>query len=325
MIEEKIEDECQNTLENTEIDQKLDSGNVFNIQRFSINDGPGIRTTVFLKGCFLRCPWCSNPESIKSESEIILRTVKCIKCGRCQETCPQNAVNVTEDITFIDYEKCTLCMQCVEGCPPRAIEKIGDIMSSDEVLDTVMKDINYYNKTDGGITLSGGEPLKQWKFSVDLLKKAKQKGLHTTIDTTGYSDWNILSKLLQYTDLLLYDIKHVNEKAHLNATGKSNSKIINNLKKILSETDVRVWIRVPMIPGFNNSKNFITALSSFILNLPKQPEKVWLLPFHKYATNKYIALGRIYKYSKVELIDENVLNDYINILKSNGISAEIEK
>ena len=181
-------------------------GYVFNIQRFSIHDGPGIRTTVFLKGCPLGCSWCANPESLRLLPEIITRDIKCIKCGKCIKTCPQCAIAAEDHVQrTIHWEKCDQCLQCAEACPAGAIEVMGKYLSVDEVIEEVLRDLHFYTDNSGGMTLSGGEPLSQWQFALDLLREAKQKGLHTVLDTSGYTDWEILEKILEYTDLVLYE------------------------------------------------------------------------------------------------------------------------
>ncbi|MEE9400999.1 MAG: glycyl-radical enzyme activating protein, partial [Dehalococcoidia bacterium] len=204
-------------------------GVVFNIQRFSIHDGPGIRTTIFLKGCSLHCEWCSNPESIRLSPEIIARDIKCIRCGKCVDACSQQANTVIENTRIIHWEKCNYCMKCAEVCPSGAIESVGRHMTVVEVLDIVGRDASYYRRTGGGMTISGGEPLLQWQFALKLLQEAKKRGFHTTLDTSGYADWEVLDKLLNHTDLVLYDVKHMDSAIHREATGVPNERILDNL------------------------------------------------------------------------------------------------
>jgi pyruvate formate lyase activating enzyme len=304
-------------------DALLDKGLVFNIQRFSIQDGPGIRTTVFLKGCPLHCSWCSNPESIRSTPEIFLRVVKCIKCGKCQNECPEQAITVTKDQIVVDWKKCNSCLKCTASCPSKAIELVGNSMTVNEVMEIVLKDAGYYRHSGGGITLSGGEPLAQWQFATSLLMEAKRKGLHTAIETAGCAEWAAFAGVLRYTNLVLYDLKHVDPARHFEATGIRNDRILENLKKVLSETKVPTWIRIPVIPKFNDSREFMEKVCEFILNLPRPPEKVSLLPFHKFGAGKYQALGRAYEFEETPLISKEKIEEYKGIIESNGIKVNI--
>jgi pyruvate formate lyase activating enzyme len=305
------------------VDEGFGKGLVFNIQRFSIHDGPGIRTTVFLKGCPLRCPWCSNPESHACSPELLLREVKCIQCGKCQDICPEQAITVTQSGIKVNREKCSNCLKCVQACTPRALEAIGQWLTSDEVMDTVLKDASYYKRTDGGMTLSGGEPLVQWQFALSILKKAKENGLNTTLDTTGYSKWHPFEKVLQNTDLVLYDLKQLDPAKHQAVTGIPNELILENLKKTLTETSVNVWLRIPVIPQFNNSLENMSRVTSFIENLPRMPEKVSLLPFHKFAAGKYHSLGKNYEFADVPLLEDQEIEEYKAFIASQGINVDI--
>jgi len=304
-------------------DASLKRGLVFNIQRFSIHDGPGIRTTVFLKGCPLHCPWCSNPESIHHAPEVFLRSAKCIKCETCQKVCTENAITVSKSGAHIDRERCNSCFECTKACPSKALEKTGCSMSVIEVLDIVLRDAGYYQHSDGGLTLSGGEPLAQAHFAEALLMEAKRKGLSTAIETSGYAEWSAFDKALKRTDLVLYDLKHIDSTRHREATGVSNDLILANLKKTLSETAVRVWIRIPIIPNFNDSTGTIERMRGFIQRLPRLPEKVSMLPFHKLGLGKYAALGKVYEYENAPLIDKEEIDEYKRIIESNGIKVDI--
>ncbi len=194
-------------------------GVVFNIQRFSIHDGPGIRTTVFLKGCPLHCGWCSNPESRSLFPEVITRDGDCIRCGQCIKVCPQQAIAITENIRIIEWERCNQCIRCTAACPSGAIASAGEYMTVAKVLDTVGRDASHYRRTNSGMTISGGEPLLQWTFALEKLREAKRRGFHTALDTSGYADWQILDEVLNYADLVLYDVKHLDSAKHQEATG----------------------------------------------------------------------------------------------------------
>ncbi|MFC1969903.1 glycyl-radical enzyme activating protein [Chloroflexota bacterium] len=240
---------------------------MFNVQRFSIHDGPGLRTTVFLKGCHLRCLWCSNPESMRLSPEITTKDVKCIGSGRCAEVCLQQAIAIVEKIRTIDWEKCNHCMKCAEVCPSKAIEAVGEYMTIAEVIDMVGRDSDYYRRTNGGMTLSGDEPLLQWQFTLGLLGEAKRKGVHTALDTAGYAEWEILDEVLNHTDMVLYDVKHMDSEKHQEATGVPNEQILDNLQRTLAKSKTKVWIRRPVIPNFNDSEEDLEKLCKFVLTL----------------------------------------------------------
>jgi len=303
--------------------QNEKSGIVLNIQRFSISDGPGIRSTVFLKGCPLKCPWCSNPESLRLEPEIILGGEKCIGDKRCLEACPHKAISMVDDRWTMDWRKCDNCLKCAEVCPTRRIKIAGMEMAVEEVITEIMKDESLYRRTNGGITLSGGEPLLQWQFVMALLQKAKQKGLHTAVDTSGYAQWDTFESIADYCDLLLYDLKHMDPEEHEQATGVTNQQILDNLRKIAAKNKTKVWIWRPIIPNFNDSDEEIKELCKFVIDLGSVVEKIVLLPYHKFGEGKYLATGRVYPFQGVPLLSDERIEGVKNLIESSGLRVEV--
>ena len=269
----------------------MEKGIVFNIQRYSIHDGPGIRTTVFLKGCPLRCFWCQNPESQDLNSQILLDRKKCTLCGNCVAICPTKAIRLSDGKLTIDKKACKGCGKCVEVCPNEARRLVGKLTTVDEVMHHVLRDVKFYENSGGGVTLSGGEPTAQPGFALAILKRCKEGGLHTALDTCGYAPWTTMKKLLDHVDLVLYDLKHMDPKKHIEATGKDNRLILRNVTKIADHKPLR--IRVPLIPGFNDSPEEIRAIARFVKKeLDSVP--IDLLPYNKLGESKYDLLDKSY-------------------------------
>lgn len=271
-------------------DEHNRAGVVFNIQRYSIHDGPGIRTTVFLKGCPLRCFWCQNPESQQREPEIFLKKHLCILCGQCTEVCPTGAAGLSSEGSSIDRNLCIGCGECAAVCPTGARQLVGRNITVDDVMSEVLKDVKFYRKSGGGVTLSGGDPVYQPEFSFELLKRSKEANLHTVIDTAGFASWEILSKLLKYADFVLYDIKCIDEKKHYSGMKVSNRLILENAKKIY-KSKKKMLIRVPLIPGFNDSVEEIESIARFV-HSELEGTEIELLPYNKWGESKYEYLGR---------------------------------
>ncbi len=298
-------------------------GLIFNIQRFSIQDGPGIRTTLFLKGCPLCCRWCSNPESQSAFIEIMTRDAECTKCGVCQDVCPVDAISIEHGgakVINIDRRKCTLCLKCTDVCPTNAITQVGKWMSIEEVMDEAGRDSQFYVNSGGGITVSGGEPLFQGKFACELLKSCKQKGYHTALDTSGYSAWKVLDAVLNYTDLVLYDIKHLDAKKHKWGTGKGNQLILRNLKEIARRGN-RVWLRIPLIEGYNDSLEYIREVAQ--LGIKMGAEKVSLLPYHEWSRSKYENLDKSYPAEGAKSPSKEYIQQLRDFIQSLGLKATI--
>jgi pyruvate formate lyase activating enzyme len=273
-------------------------GLVFNIQRFSIHDGPGIRTTVFLKGCSLNCLWCHNPESINPMPQLQRFPQKCIGCGRCVKVCPPNAHNLVDGRMVYSKERCIGCGACAEACYAEALVLAGKTMTVSEVLDEIAKDMSFYQNSNGGVTFSGGEPLLQIGFLEQLLSKCKQQGIHTAVDTAGNVSWECFERTLPYTDLYLYDVKTFGEEHHREATGSSNRMILENLSR-LSLLGVAIWIRIPVVPGINDSDEEMAGIFGFLSSL-KNIKRIEMLPFHRMGEGKYASLGLVFRAKNIE-------------------------
>jgi pyruvate formate lyase activating enzyme len=268
---------------------KAMNGMIFNIQRYSIHDGPGIRTTVFLKGCPLACFWCQNPESQALEPEILFERTRCTACGQCVIACPSGSNALIDKAVKIDRNKCTGCGECVAVCPNQSRRLAGREATVDEVIEEVLRDRKFYESSGGGVTLSGGEPSLQADFALELLRRFKKEGLHTALDTCGYVSWKTLRTLLDYTDLVLFDIKCLDAARHSKATGKPNELIVENVRKIAGSGET--WIRIPLVPGFNDSEEEVRAILTFI----KRELGLTKIDLHRYnplGEEKYARLDR---------------------------------
>jgi pyruvate formate lyase activating enzyme len=269
----------------------LTTGIIFNIQKFSIHDGPGIRTTVFFKGCPLRCWWCHNPESQAFEPELVFWEKRCIGCGACLQACPQGAIPLDDDV-FVDQAKCTLCGACVQVCYAEAREIIGREMTTAEVMAEIEKDIPFYEESGGGATFSGGEPLSQPDFLLALLRACQEKEIHTALDTCGFASWEVLDTVREYVDLFLYDLKLMDDARHCTFTGVSNELILRNLQS-LSQQGHDICLRVPIIPQVNDDDEHIRQIGEFAAAL-LHLNRVDLLPYHDIAADKYQRLNKAY-------------------------------
>lgn len=283
-------------------------GSIFNIQRYSLHDGPGIRTVVFMKGCPLRCKWCSNPESWNSAREMYYDASKCIgiaECGFCLPVCGRGAISVdTGGEIIINRGDCVQgCVDCTAVCPSKALDVYGRLMTVEEVLKIAEQDSMFYARSGGGLTLSGGEVTAQIEFAEALLAGAKRRRIHTAIETCGYSAWSQLARLLPHLDMIHYDLKSLNEQAHIQFTGVSPRRIKDNLER-LSHSFERsaIVVRTPVIPGFNDSAEDIAQIAEFIASLGGIRHE--LLKYHRYGSMKYGLLGRSYELGTEELSEE---------------------
>ena len=295
------------------------SGTVFDIQRFSLHDGPGIRTIVFLKGCPLSCKWCSNPESQNMKPVIMYKKNECLHCGRCINACSRKAISF-ENKTFIDRSICTGCGECANACPAGALVVKGKTMTVQQLIRELKKDATTYRRSGGGITLSGGEPLVQYEFAAELLRACKAQGWDTAIETTGAGITEAVEKVIPYVDTVLLDIKHLDTEKHKKFTGIGNEQILKNAARI-SQISSTV-VRVPVIPGFNYSEEEIRAITEFAKML-RGMRTIHLLPYHTFGENKYDLLGRDYALADIKPLKPEELEHLKTMVEREGFQCII--
>jgi len=297
------------------------SGTVFNIQRFSTRDGPGLRTTVFLKGCPLACSWCHNPESRDAHPQLAHRAERCISCGECVEACPREAVSLASGRMVKVTDRCQQCLTCVETCGADSWAAFGAVMTAGEVLREVTRDVPFYEESGGGVTFSGGEPLLQPGFLAALLTASKLAGLHTAVDTCGAADWDQFQRILPLTDLFLYDLKVMDDDRHREAAGATNRLILDNLRR-LSRSGATVLVRLPVVPGITDDRANVERWGSFIASLP-HPPAVQLLPYHHTGEAKYRLLGMDGDRTAIPAPDRERLEAIADTLGAHGLDVTI--
>jgi pyruvate formate lyase activating enzyme len=299
-------------------------GLIFDIQKFAIHDGGGIRTLVFLKGCPLLCPWCSNPESLAGKPEITFVCNNCIGCGKCLEICPSDAIS--QDASngkglIIDRDRCTLCGQCAKHCYAGAINIIGRYLSVPELMEIIERDRKFYEQSNGGVTFSGGEPTAQPEFLKAALKETQRRGIHTAIETSSFVNWETYASILEHVDLVLTDIKHMDDAEHKRLTGVSNKVILDNLRNI-SRLGIPVKIRLPLIPGLNDSTRNLETTADFVERL-SHVQSLDILPYHRLGEMKWGQLGQDYSLAGVEALTLEETEARIQLFRDRGLKVSI--
>ena len=294
---------------------------LFNLQRFSTEDGPGIRTTLFFKGCPLRCPWCHNPEGLRPGPEVMWQSLTCLGCGDCAEACPQTAIHLDDSRVHVDRRRCKSCGRCVQACPSGARELAGTEYTVDALLDEVLKDRTFYATSGGGVTFSGGEPMMQLDFLIALAKECKNRDFHTALDTSGYARWENYLKVIDFIDLILYDMKHMDPERHKEFTGVDNKLILANAKR-LDEHDKTMWIRVPVVPDCNDTVENMQAAADHFKGF-QHIERVELLPYHRLAESKYRRLHQHYSLEGTETPVEEHLKGLAKPFEDAGLNVKI--
>jgi pyruvate formate lyase activating enzyme len=298
------------------------SGVVFNIQRYSIHDGPGIRTTAFLKGCPLRCLWCQNPESQIMRPEIFFVSENCTGCGACAEVCPQGAIEVLEGCSRTDRALCIGCGKCTEVCPNEARNLMGRSQTAQQVFQELAADEIFYQRSGGGVTLSGGEPLAQPDFAVAVLRLSKEASIHTALDTSGHVPWETMKRVLEYVDLVLYDFKHMHPAQHKKYTGVSNELILQNAKRV-HQLGVPMLARVPVVPGYNDSRENTLAIALLIAKELGDSIPVHLLPYHRLGETKHERLEQPGKAIAAQPPSDEQMEEMRAILESFGLEVHL--
>lgn len=303
------------------LDKSLITGKIFDVKRYAIHDGPGIRTTVFIKGCPLNCFWCHNPEGISKDNEFIYWSNRCIQCGDCIEICPEHAIRGLPNAILTDTDKCTICGTCINVCTTGAREIVGEILSVNELINIIKKDRIHFDQSQGGVTFSGGEPLSQIEFLDAALECLKDISLNTVVDTSGYAPTDFLLKIEDKVDLFLFDLKIMDDSRHKELTGVSNRLIHYNLQ-MLSDTKKKVIIRIPIIPGVNDDRENIINTGMFVSSL-ENINQIDILPYHNTASSKYQRLNKEPRFENLRTPTDENMEEIKTCLEHYGIEVRI--
>lgn len=300
----------------------MQSGLIFDVKKYAINDGPGIRIAIFFKGCPLNCRWCHNPESISTKIQKMYSPEKCIGCNACVMACPEEACTLTPNGITTDRERCTGCGICADICPTRATEMSGRLCTVEELAEVVEKERIFFDQSGGGVTISGGEPLLQPEFLIALLDELGSRSIHRAVDTTGFVKSETMLEVAKRTELFLYDLKLMDSERHKKWTGVDNTRILSNLK-LLAETGTLINIRIPLVKGVNDDDENLKETAAFVAKLAGEKKKINILPYHNIAASKYLKLGE--KYDPVEMAepDEAEKARVIEIFKEQNLKVEI--
>lgn len=293
-----------------------EEGVIFDIQRSSFHDGPGIRTTVFLKGCPLECAWCHNPEAVAPARQLFFFAERCRLCGACARVCPNGVHRIADGVHAIDYARCALCGACVEACTQRSLKIVGTTKGVDDIMAVVMADMDFYRNSGGGVTLSGGEPLLQFSFALKLLRRCRAQGVHTCVETSGYVSSGRFAKALPYIDLLLFDYKATSEAEHRRFTGVSNNLILYNLD-LASRAGTAITLRCPIIPGVNDNDDHFLGIRFLDTRYPLL-RGIELLPYHAMGNNKRPAIGAPVTFPDLGTTPPDVAQGWLRRLRELG-------
>jgi len=302
------------------VEKTIQKGIIFDVKRYATDDGPGIRTTIFFKGCPLHCRWCHNPEGQCPKPELMYKRNRCNACGECLESCLKGAITKTGQYVTIDRKLCDLCGKCAGACPSGALVVVGKAVTPDEILREIEKDVAFYDESDGGVTFSGGEPMMQPDFLNELLEECKKRNIRTALDTCGYASWETVNRMKDKVDLFLYDVKVMDDRRHKKYTGVSNKLILRNFVR-LADGGSSISIRFPIVPSVNDDAESVAKMAEF--GLSHGVKQMYLLPYHRAGIEKYRSLDRPYKLDNLESPSEKKMQQIKEKLITRGLDVKI--